>query len=495
MMETVSPDSDEGWTWENSTWLPALVWTRKPSLEAIERTSRRHLGIPSSDECAVAFFAEGAYNRLYSVHWSSPSSVTAADSSTTTATTTTRYFLMRITMPVVPRYKTAGEVATLRWIRAHTSVPVPGVLAYDDSRHSEIGFEWILMELVAGAPVAGRWRSLTMGQKTTLVERVAGFQAEMLGRGADVPRSECLFGVVGTLTESRTTSLAKERDGHGFMRDNGSASTPTTAVEAAISPGPLVTMSYVKPSMRACQSPPGPFDSTHDWLMSLLEAVVDRNSAVIARAHANLSSGHDDEDADVEDEELWLSNARRIVKLLPSVFPPEGPAGLTTALMHDDLSRNNILIDESGAITAIVDWECAPLLPLWAIAIATPLFIQSRSRDEIPERSTYGNLPPPGAPAETWEKQTDEFSQDNEGKCELYWEHLDDWECSQLRRVYGARLGELWPEMAQSKDASKTDMLNAVENCDNPFFAKRVAGWLSKVEQGETVSWDTFMAQ
>jgi hypothetical protein len=55
---------------------------------------------------------------------------------------------MRVTLPVSPHHKTRGEVATLRWVREHTNIPVPKVIAFDDNSDDSIGFEWILVELM-----------------------------------------------------------------------------------------------------------------------------------------------------------------------------------------------------------------------------------------------------------------------------------------------------------------------------------------------------------
>ncbi|KAH7259208.1 uncharacterized protein BKA55DRAFT_562211 [Fusarium redolens] len=53
---------------------------------------------------------------------------------------------MRVSLPVDPKHKTAGEVATLKWLSQHSTMPVPRVIAFDDTRDNQIGFEWILME-------------------------------------------------------------------------------------------------------------------------------------------------------------------------------------------------------------------------------------------------------------------------------------------------------------------------------------------------------------
>jgi aminoglycoside phosphotransferase (APT) family kinase protein len=48
----------------------------------------------------------------------------------------------------MPRLKTDSEVATLQYLREHTSVPVPKVFHYDSNPYNRLGGEYILMSKV-----------------------------------------------------------------------------------------------------------------------------------------------------------------------------------------------------------------------------------------------------------------------------------------------------------------------------------------------------------
>lgn len=82
-----------------------------------------------------------------------------------------------------PGLKTRAEVATLRWVRENTMIPVPEALGFDDSNDNEIGYEWILMEFIEGIPAHRRWRTMTMEQKVAFTKQLATFQAELSGFG------------------------------------------------------------------------------------------------------------------------------------------------------------------------------------------------------------------------------------------------------------------------------------------------------------------------
>lgn len=154
-------DSQYGLEWDNKGLYLVPAWTREPSIEAIENVCRRQLGLRPEDTCTVSFYAAGAFNKLYLVsNISNP-------------------LLIRVSLPVHPHLKTRGEVATLRWVRDNTEIPVPKVVAFQDDNENEIGFEWILMELMPGAPAYRRWCNMSMEQKVAFTDRLAGFQAQL----------------------------------------------------------------------------------------------------------------------------------------------------------------------------------------------------------------------------------------------------------------------------------------------------------------------------
>ena len=48
----------------------------------------------------------------------------------------------------MPRLKTESEVATMEYIRTHTSIPVPTVYFYDSNPYNRLGGEYIIMSKV-----------------------------------------------------------------------------------------------------------------------------------------------------------------------------------------------------------------------------------------------------------------------------------------------------------------------------------------------------------
>lgn len=176
-MADMTPLSQDGLEWKETLFDLVPPWTRDPSIAAIESVCRQQLTIPPEDPCTVVVHASGLFNKIYIVRCDRGP------------------LIMRVSLPVYPRHKTRAEVATLRWVRENTKVPVPEVLRFDDSNNNEIGFEWILMELMQGTSAYKRWRTMSVEQKVSLTKQIATFQAESSGLG----KPGSLFRSIGTL--------------------------------------------------------------------------------------------------------------------------------------------------------------------------------------------------------------------------------------------------------------------------------------------------------
>lgn len=285
----MSTYSQEGLKWDNSGLDLVPLWTRQPSTQAIETVCRQRLNISNNANCSISFHAEGAFNKLYLVK------------------TDEQSLIIRITLPVHPRYKTGGEVTTLRWLAENTNIPVAKVVAFDDDRENEIGFEWILMEFMPGIPAWKQWRSLTMAQKVLLTQRIAEFQAQLFRH--NFPHAS--FRGIGTL-ECASESEKPE-------------------------PGQLVSnMFFMGDHINYDGVHRGPFRSSHDWLKSYLD---------IAKREFEDEVTRNEDDDEVEEAKDALDVAKRLTTLLPKIFSPIEEPSERSVLMHDDLGLQNILLD------------------------------------------------------------------------------------------------------------------------------------------------------
>ena len=73
----------------------------------------------------------------------------------------------------MPYYKTESEVAGLSYIKKNTSIPVARVIAWDSSAANDLGFEWILLEMIDGIELYDVWRKITWESKLKIVAALA----------------------------------------------------------------------------------------------------------------------------------------------------------------------------------------------------------------------------------------------------------------------------------------------------------------------------------
>jgi Ser/Thr protein kinase RdoA (MazF antagonist) len=123
----------------------------------------------------------------------------------------------------------------------------------------------------------------------------------------------------------------------------------------------------------------GLFTKSEDWLRARLTLVLADQEKILITSY---------DEGDIEDAEEAKSITQRLLKLLPSIFPPSANVSGESVLFHDDLSMQNILVDDDGKITGVIDWECVSALPLWR-AFELPILLTGRDRDEEPKRDQY----------------------------------------------------------------------------------------------------------
>lgn len=168
---------------------------------------------------------------------------------------------------------------------------------------------------------------------------------------------------------------------------------------------------------------------------------------------------------------------------MPKIFPSLQNPAERSVILHEDLSLSNILVDDLGNITGIIDWECVSAMPLW-MATKLPKFLEGPSREDEPKRQIYADENPEERQI-GGDGEDDEL--DNEGKNQLYWIHLLEFENTQLRRVYNTHMRQLRPgwDIEVQENAPKDDFIGAVFSCSHGFFLKRIARWVDAIEKGE----------
>ncbi|KAE8313775.1 hypothetical protein BDV41DRAFT_564168 [Aspergillus transmontanensis] len=81
---------------------------------------------------------------------------------------------------IVPmEYSTASEVAVLNYVRAHTAVPVPNVIAWSSDASNPIGSEYILMEKARGRQLVEVWGDMDQLQRFKFIKNLARLESQL----------------------------------------------------------------------------------------------------------------------------------------------------------------------------------------------------------------------------------------------------------------------------------------------------------------------------
>jgi hypothetical protein len=113
---------------------------------------------PALADCEITYFNKGTFNRLYKL---------------TSTTWEGKAYLFRISIPVDPFFKTESEVATMEYVRRHTSMPVPRVIGYSSSDENELGHEWSIIEMMPGQPLRTCWPTMDEESRVAVFSELA----------------------------------------------------------------------------------------------------------------------------------------------------------------------------------------------------------------------------------------------------------------------------------------------------------------------------------
>jgi len=425
--------------WESSIWGSHPNWVVEPSMARIEEAIAPHLqqlqtssrSLAPAHDIDIEFLAEGAFNKTY------------------TATLATRShcqsYIVRVSLPVDAYYKMASEVATIKYLRTQTSIPIPEVFAWDAGYENPIGYEWMLMERVAGLPLREVWYpenktgSVDWDIKQRTVEAIAESVAQMWRLKFPVGGSLYLadgIGVPGTVYNDLTRSEP-----------------------IFVTVGRVVALEFFwENHLQLTGIERGPFRSSGPWLESRLRFVIADAERLMNQAQIGKS--------ELEQAVFMKMAADRLLRQLPDFFPLPQAQGNTPhesfALSHPDLTGHNILVDPSGALVSIIDWECTNALPTWA-ACQIPYLL-----DSLPPRT---------------EKPREEDYSDS-----LYLEHLEEYEQTILRQLFLARMSEIepsWVEEFESQEGNRRrDFETAVSWAGgvSGFHNRALQKWLDMLE-------------
>ncbi|THH32577.1 hypothetical protein EUX98_g1626 [Antrodiella citrinella] len=87
----------------------------------------------------------------------------------------------RVARRFMPNLKTESEVATMRYLRERSNVPVPTVYHHDSNPYNRLGGEFIIMSKAVGVPLSKVFHTLDHNQLTALMQNMAMLLIPLFG--------------------------------------------------------------------------------------------------------------------------------------------------------------------------------------------------------------------------------------------------------------------------------------------------------------------------
>jgi hypothetical protein len=399
-------DPRAGLIWKKNLWGDLdLQWAIEPSLQVIEKVVRHALKIEEGMVCIVQLLAEGAFNKVYNVHCPDREDL-----------------IMRITLSVQPRFKTMSEYATIKYIDHHTTIPVPRVLASSSKRNRKLGYEWMIMKRIHGGGLQTQWSSMGWLRKELVVRNVISYFVQLLQKR---------FTLIGSLYATTDMQHLSTESLPNAVLLGSEFSTS----DAAFCISQIVSIPFFWGKHFGFNVPRSPYKTSREWLTAQLQLYI-----LDADEPESDTSGtdSDDEPDELTTPESIKRRANRLLSLVPQIFPESSEEFV---LHHDDLNESNIMVDIlNHNVTGIIDWECTHTVPLW-YACQIPKFLgPDHERNTLPMPHEY-----------TKDVQDDGSVVMND----LYFEHCEEYEKTQLRHFFWEEMARVCPEWVDVHRASK----------------------------------------
>ncbi|KAI3324256.1 kinase-like domain-containing protein [Xylariaceae sp. AK1471] len=199
-----------------------------------------------------------------------------------------------------------SQVATIRLIRSNTTIPVPEIYALDTSVNNEIGAPYLCMSFIPGKPVSEVWFDYS----------------------GTLPRDEFRLRILTSLSQTMAQFSCFSFDQMGSIMKSRSGSTVI---------GPSFDWDEKEDgSLQVTTS--GPYDSASVFLdQNLIEG--------------SSENGH-----------AWSKAAAKVLEVMLDCLPaPDSPSSFV--LCPPDFDSQNVLVDDEGTVTGLIDWDLAQTMP------------------------------------------------------------------------------------------------------------------------------------
>ncbi|KAJ5215294.1 uncharacterized protein N7498_001701 [Penicillium cinerascens] len=249
-----------------------------------------------------------------------------------------------------PMYCTASEVAVLSFVRTHTTIPVPKVLAWSADSTNPVGAEYIVMERVPGVQIFKKWNEMGESNRISIIKRLTQWEREL---------AEIRFPAFGSLYHK--SSLSGSLGEHELI-----------SLDQSVDPEGLFCIGPSCDSAWSMQHSPsvhcGPWKTTIDLGESLI------NRSLIKSQHGLNPDLPVSLNSPLEEHLITLDMAKRVMPAAAN--NPKLLAQSQPTLWHTDLHMGNIFVaeDNPAEVTGFIDWQHTSINPLF-LQVRWPVFL------------------------------------------------------------------------------------------------------------------------
>ncbi|KAL4784214.1 hypothetical protein BJX76DRAFT_348012 [Aspergillus varians] len=262
-----------------------------------------------------------------------------------------------------PRLTTNSEVATITYLQAKLSLPIPKILDWNDNRSNAVGAEYIIQEHVAGVQLHQMWPRMS-GEQHMLCTKMLSMALEKLA-SLDFPSYGSLYFSDGPLESHMKVPFEQ-----GFCV--GPHCSPVFWNR-----DPVELELYGGPSPNC-----GPWKNLTSYCQGLIQTGISRLPKDAASHEVLPHQGS------IQEHIRLLKVIQEVLQRL--VEDERIQSAAAPALLHLDFHKRNIyvLAEDPTVITGIIDWQSASIEPAFIYANETPDFA---SLPERPDEDAFEN--------------------------------------------------------------------------------------------------------
>ncbi|KAJ4375470.1 hypothetical protein N0V86_007001 [Didymella sp. IMI 355093] len=249
-------------------------------------------------------------------------------------------------------YMLKQEYETMRLITAYTNVPAPFPIDYSATLDNQCGFPYMVMKELPGKNACELWYDDL---------RVA------LSPETEQKRENMLHSLAGHMTE--LNKLRFDQIGMPMFDPTAEDFETYDDIETERLP---VDKYYVWPFCDTYRSVErGPFGSTQAFVRNGIDESNEMEGYQIPKQSAS-----NDGRPMMSEDGIKARSTSKFFDILTSHPVFQSTASDTFALRHSDLDLQNILIDDDGNVTGILDWDGSLAMPRCVAHAAVPHFLE-----------------------------------------------------------------------------------------------------------------------